>query len=426
MRRIKILEPLLVVLAIGIILVSIRYLPKPKDVDKAVLAEEKPTEQVVHDVRYGIIVDSLHCAYGKVGRNENISDILLAFDLPYEKVLELASGTKDVFDVRKIRSGNNYVAFTNNDSLNKDLLYFVYEISATKYVKYAFNDSIVATLGEKPVETRIAYAEGLIETSLWNALVESDSDPYVSVELSEVYAWVIDFFGIQKGDKFWVKYEEYFVEGEKVGVGKVLSCLMNHLGEDYYAFYYVQDSVGDYFDENANSLRRTFLKAPLRYKRISSKFSNSRLHPILKIRRPHHGVDYAAPKGTPVVSIGDGVVLKAQRSGGAGNMVKIKHNGTYTTAYLHLSGYGKNVKAGARVKQGQVIGYVGSTGLSTGAHLDFRVYKNGKAVDPLKMKSPPAKPVDSVNMPSYMLFVEQQMTELHELKKNSKFQTDES
>ena len=157
--------------------------------------------------------------------------------------------------------------------------------------------------------------------------------------------------------------------------------------------------MGDYFDDEANSLRRTFLKAPLRYKRISSRFSYSRMHPILKYRRPHLGVDYAAPRGTPVVAIGDGVVQRASwDKGGGGRVVKIKHNGTYTTQYMHLSKYGKGIKPGVHVKQGQIIGYVGASGLATGPHLDFRFYRNGKPIDPLKVKSPAAKPVDSTNL----------------------------
>jgi murein DD-endopeptidase MepM/ murein hydrolase activator NlpD len=230
-------------------------------------------------------------------------------------------------------------------------------------------------------------------------MVDNDTDPNLANELSEIYAWTIDFFGIQNGDNFKVIYENKFVDGERIGIGKVLAANFNHYGDDHFAFYFVQDSTGDYFDEKANSLRRTLLKAPLRYRRISSGFSYSRMHPILKYRRPHLGVDYAADRGTPVVSIGDGVVVFAKwDNGGGGRAVKIKHNGTYTTLYMHLSKYGKGIKAGAQVKQGQVIGYVGASGLATGPHLDFRIYRNGKPIDPLKVESPPALPVDSVNL----------------------------
>jgi murein DD-endopeptidase MepM/ murein hydrolase activator NlpD len=405
MKKNKILIVAIVLLLAGVLFIFIGVKDNDKTKESASANEE--IEEVVYEplMAYGINVDSLSLIKDKVKKNENLSDILLRHDVPYKRIHDLATNTREVFDVRKIRSGNKYTLIKDQDTTHNDLLYFVYEESATSYVVYSFEDSIRAYKGEKEVERRIAYAQGEIESSLWNALVEAESDPFVAVELSEVYAWVIDFFGIQKGDSFTIKYEQLYVDNEKIGVGRVLSSLFHHMGEDYYSFYYMQDSLGDYFDEEAQSLQRTFLKAPLKYRRISSKFSNSRLHPILKIRRPHHGVDYAAPKGTPVVSIGDGVVTKARKSGGAGKMVKVKHNGTYTTAYLHLSGYGKGVKEGAHVKQGQIIGYVGSTGLSTGPHLDFRVYKNGQAIDPLKMKSPPAKPVDSVHMDDYMRFI---------------------
>jgi murein DD-endopeptidase MepM/ murein hydrolase activator NlpD len=182
----------------------------------------------------------------------------------------------------------------------------------------------------------------------------------------------------------------------------------NHGNKDLYAFYFEQNGKGDYFDLEGNSLQRTFLKAPLRYSRISSGFSNSRLHPVLKIRRPHHGVDYAAPTGTPVYTVGDGVVIqKGYQKSGGGNYIKIKHNGTYTTVYMHLNGFAKGIKVGQHVKQGDLIGYVGSTGLATGPHLDFRFYRNGSAINPLKVESPPSKPVEEANREAFDSIVNQ-------------------
>jgi murein DD-endopeptidase MepM/ murein hydrolase activator NlpD len=244
-------------------------------------------------------------------------------------------------------------------------------------------------------------------------MIKNDINPVLSIELSEVYQWSIDFFGLQKGDKYKVIYENQFVEEKSVGLGKIIAAWFYHADKDFYAFYFIQDSIGDYFDDEANSLKRTFLKAPLRFSRISSRFSNSRFHPVLKIRRPHHGIDYAAPTGTPVQALGDGRVSEAGRKGGYGKYVKIKHNSVYTTGYAHLSRYGEGVRAGVYVKQGDIIGYVGSTGLSTGPHLDFRVYKNGSAIDPLKMESPPAKPVDSINLERYNLLIEKMSKKLN-------------
>ena len=176
-------------------------------------------------------------------------------------------------------------------------------------------------------------------------------------------------------------------------MGPIYAAEFEHMGKSYYAFRFSQDEGFDYFDDRGENLRKAFLKAPLSFSRISSRFSGSRLHPVLKIRRPHFGVDYAAPKGTPVMTIGDGTVVERGYKGGGGNTVKIKHNTVYTTLYLHLSGFAKGITPGARVRQGDVIGYVGSTGLSTGPHLDFRVYKNGSPVDPLKLDVPPGEPV---------------------------------
>ena len=181
------------------------------------------------------------------------------------------------------------------------------------------------------------------------------------------------------------------------GISKIHGAWFKHNGMEFWAIPFIQDGKRSYFDEAGNSLRKAFLKAPLRYSRISSGFSHSRLHPILKISRPHHGIDYAAPVGTPVLTVGDGFVNETGYSKGAGYYVKIKHNSVYATSYLHLSRFGKGVKKGAYVKQGDIIGYVGSTGLSTGPHLDFRFYKNGSAVNPLKVEAPPVEPISEKN-----------------------------
>jgi murein DD-endopeptidase MepM/ murein hydrolase activator NlpD len=234
-------------------------------------------------------------------------------------------------------------------------------------------------------------------------MVEIDENPLLALELSEIYAWSIDFFGLQKGDQFKVIYDESFVDSVSVGISRIHAAWFYHMGHEFWAIPFEQDSVVSFFDEDGNSLRKAFLKAPLRYSRISSGFSNSRLHPILKIRRPHHGVDYAAPAGTPVEAVGDGQVIAAAYERGGGNYVKIRHNGVYTTSYLHLSRFGKGIRKGVYVKQGDVIGYVGSTGLSTGPHLDFRFYKNGQPINPLKVEAPPVEPIHESNIRDYEL-----------------------
>jgi murein DD-endopeptidase MepM/ murein hydrolase activator NlpD len=349
----------------------------------------------IPEFAYGINIDSLKVIKGNVKKNEFLADILLRHGVDYQVIDYIARYTRDTFDVRKIRTGNKYSIICTKDS-SENALYFAYEISASSFVLYHLTDSLYAKRGAKEINIKIDSTSGLIQSSLWNALVGKNADPNLANKMSEIYAWTIDFFGLQKGDQYKAIYEQYFVEDQYISLGNVKAAKFYHGGRNLYAFYFEQNGAGDYFDEEGKSLQRTFLKAPLRYSRISSRFSNSRLHPVLKIRRPHHGVDYAAPSGTPVHTVGDGVIIKKgyQKRGG-GNYVKVKHNGTYSTTYMHLKGFAKGIKVGKHVKQGDLLGYVGQTGLATGPHLDFRFYRNGKAVNPLKVESPPSKPIDS-------------------------------
>ncbi|MFA5419580.1 MAG: peptidoglycan DD-metalloendopeptidase family protein [Bacteroidales bacterium] len=364
---------------------------------------EQSTDAVVTEpeVAYGIVVDSLDVNEGVVKKNEFLSDILLRHGVNYGMIDYLARNTRDTFDVRKIKSGNRYAVISQRDSTATPL-YFVYEISPVTYVLYSLSDTVSASIGRKSIEIVNDTLEGVIESSLWNSLVAKGADPNLANELSEIYAWTIDFFGLQKGDVYRAIYTKQYVEGQYIGLGRVEATLMLHGGDSLYAFYFIQNEKGDYFDEKGQSLQRAFLKAPLRFTRISSRFSNSRLHPVLKIRRPHHGVDYAAPEGTPVFSVGDGTIVKKafQRLGG-GNYITIKHNGTYSTTYMHLKGYAKGMAVGKHVRQGELIGYVGKTGLATGPHLDFRFYRNGSAIDPLKVESPPSLPIDAAYRASF-------------------------
>ncbi len=342
--------------------------------------------------KYGIPVDSLVLYEGVVLPRETLSDILSRYNVSSADIYKLAEKADGVFNLRRIKAGQNFSVLCLNDSM-QTVKYFIYEESPTSFVVFNLGDTINVYTAEREIERRIRISDGTIESSLWNAMISNGDDPQLALELSNIYAWTIDFFGIQRGDSYKVMFEELYVEGQRIGIGKIFTSVFRHLNNDYYAFYYEQDDDGDYFDEQANSLRKSFLKAPLQYSRISSHFSHRRLHPVHRVYRPHHGVDYAAPTGTPVMAIGDGKVTFARYKGAAGNMVEIVHNSVYKTQYLHLSKYGKGIREGVRVKQGQVIGYVGSTGTSTGPHLDFRVYENGKPVNPLTVKSPPAEPI---------------------------------
>lgn len=349
---------------------------------------------------YGILVDSFAVIKDTVKANQSLSDILLPYHINASMINTLSENSNGVFDLRKIRTGNKYTMLCTNDTMRK-AIYFIYESSPSDYVVFDLGDSLQVYAGEKEVKVKIVHSAGIIMGSLWKTMADAQADPNLAMALSEIYQWTIDFYAIQKGDEFKAIYEELYIGDESIGIGNILSASFKHGGKDIYAFRFVQDSKADYFDDAAASLRRSFLKAPLKFSRISSKFSNSRFHPVLRIRRPHHGVDYAAPRGTPVHAIGNGTVIAASFSGGAGRMVKIRHNNNYTTSYMHLLKFASGVRNGAHVSQGQVIGFVGSSGLSTGPHLDFRFYKNGAAIDPLKVESPPAEPVKNAYRPAF-------------------------
>ncbi len=344
---------------------------------------------------YGICIDTLVTEECVVCKNEIPSKILQSRGVSYNTIDFIAKKhKKSVFDITKIKVGNKYTFIKANDSLRTPL-FWIYEIDKVDFAVFSLTDSLTAWVGHKAVTTTTDYIEGEITSSLWNAMAEAGGDQNITLQLSDIYAWTVDFFGIQKGDKFKVLYEQQYIEEEKSGIGKIWAAELTNDKVVHKAYYFENGNKQDYFDENGENLRKAFLKAPLNYRRISSTFSNGRYHPVLKIVRPHHGVDYAAAAGTPVQSIGDGTVIdKGFQAKGGGNYLKIKHNSIYTTTYMHLKGFAKGISKGTKVKQGQVIGYVGSTGISTGPHLDFRMQKNGTYIDPLKFKSPSAPPVD--------------------------------
>ncbi|MCK4788122.1 MAG: peptidoglycan DD-metalloendopeptidase family protein [Desulfobacteraceae bacterium] len=351
---------------------------------------------------YGFPVDSFNITRGRIRWNEPLATLLSKkYKVDYAVIETVAQRAIGEFDLRKIRARNKYLVLKSLDSA-EIAQYFIYEHSPTEYVVFSLADSIWVEKRDRKIKNVRRYSSATIETSLWNAMIDNRLNPVLANDLSDIFAWTIDFFGLQKGDRFTAIYDEEYVDDTlSIGIGHIYSVVFNHMGKDYYAFQFVQDSVISFFDEQGNSLRKTFLKAPLRFNRISSGFSYSRLHPILKIRRPHTGIDYAAPIGTPVYSIGDGIVTQKKYTKQGGRQIKIKHNSIYVTAYLHLNGYAKGIKLGSHVKQGQLIGYVGKTGLSTGPHLDFRFWKNGKPVNPLKVKAPPVEPIKEFNMDPY-------------------------
>lgn len=377
---------------------------KPKETSNTTKpAQDTVVIEKIENLLYGIPVDSFTTERNSVKKNEFLGSILSNYKVDYSTIDALSRNYKDVFDVRKLKRGNNYMAFLTKDSVSS-LRYFVYEKSLSEYVVFSFTDSAFIYTGQKEIITQRKKGTGVIQSSLWNAMVDNNLNPMLAIELSEIYAWSIDFFGIAKGDSFAVIYDEQFVDEVSLGISKIHGAVFTHINHPYYAIPFVQDSVEHFFDDEGQSLRKAFLKAPLRFSRISSNFSNSRYHPVLKIFRPHHGVDYAAPKGTPVFTIGDGkIVDKGYQARGGGNFLKIKHNSVYTSVYMHLNNFAKGMNVGKFVKQGDLIGNVGATGLATGPHLDFRIYMNGKPVNPLKVEAPPVEPIKDVNLENFKI-----------------------
>lgn len=380
------------------------------------LSKEKEVERPAPVMLFNLPVDSFTIIPGSVRSGQNLSDILMKQGIPMTEIDAISKKSVLTFDVRKMKINNPFYFFMNKKQPSK-VEYFIYEINPVDYVVYDLSDSLRIYKEKKPIVTQIKTASGVITSSLWNTMKAQALNPVLAMDLSEIYAWSIDFFGIQKGDKFRVIYEENFVSGKSIGIGRIFAAQFVHAKEDFYAFRFTQNNEESYFDNKGKSLKKAFLKAPLKFNRISSQFSNARFHPVLKIYRPHHGVDYAAPTGTPVFSIGEGTVIaKAYQAGGGGNYLKIKHNSVYTTSYMHLSKFGTGIANGVRVKQGQIIGYVGSTGLSSGPHLDFRVFMNGSPVNPLTIKSPPTEPVFEKNMKDYTILRDSMMTKLVAIK----------
>ena len=358
-------------------------------------------EKIDYD-KFGFIRDSFNVVKGKIKKNETLADILIGsgIGIDYNLITDIYNKAKPKFDFRKIRPNKNFYVYTTNDSLAK-FHAFVYEIDKIKYINVELKDSLYVSINHREIVTKEKSISGTINSSLYETLSELNSSIVLAGELADVFAWQIDFYTIQKGDQFFAVYEELFVDDKSVGIGDILAARFIHKNNNYNAFLYEQNGQNEYFDEEGKSLQKEFLKAPLKYRRISSHYSGRRLHPILRVYKPHRGIDYAAAVGTPVQSVGDGIVTKVGRNGAAGKMVKIRHNSVYSSAYLHLSGYGKNIKSGIKVKQGQIIGFVGSTGRSTGPHLDFRFWKNGSLVNYLNQKFPSSKSVVDSNMTEF-------------------------
>lgn len=360
---------------------------------------ETQHEKRVPTLLYGIDIEGYTIVNDTIRSGETVGGILGRRGISAVTVDRLDKVARDIFPLRQIRADNAYTVFTRHeaDSLGeRDIVdYVVYHRNAIDYVVFGFRgDSVTVECGSRPITVERKCCRATINSSLWGTIMERDLPYALAAEFEDIYQWTVDFFGIQAGDSFAVIYDEKYVDGKSVGIGRIYGAEFNHSGKQYYAIPYAQEEGKlRYWEANGESLRKQLLKAPLKYTRISSKFSRSRLHPVHKVYRPHLGVDYAAPSGTPVHSVADGTVIFAGWGGGGGNTIKIKHAGNLQTGYLHLKSFAKGIRKGSKVSQGQLIGYVGSTGTSTGPHLDYRIWKNGTPIDPLKVPQEPAEPI---------------------------------
>ena len=315
---------------------------------------------------YGINCEDLILIKDTVQPHQNLSDILSKYKVPNAVIHAVAFSSRPVFDVRKIKAGNLFCIIRDKNTTKK-VRYFVYEINPVDYVIFKLEDPTTISLGKKPVLIEIETVSESIESSLWETLTEKEIDHELAIKLSEIYAWAIDFHHLQKGDGFQAIFEKKFIKGKPIGLGRIKAARIYHKGQFFYAFYFEK------------------------YK-------------------AHFGIDYAAKTGTPIISTGDGVVVKTGYDSKNGRYVKIKHNGIYTTQYLHMSRIARGIKPRVKVEQGDIIGYVGSTGLATGPHLCYRFWKNGRQINPLKEDIPSIEPVKKENLQQF----NQQMAELNQ------------
>ena len=374
---------------VAYLLVGVDLRPKVEYVEEA--TEEIPQDTLLlPPSAYGIPMEGFVLEAGTVKPGATFGQLLGAHGVPMGTVHELVDLASPHFDVRRMRSGHPY-AFIFADDTEHVPHYFIYEADPVEYLVFGLQDSLSVRTGRRPVETSEHSVSVAVTGALYNDLSKAGADPMLAMMLSEVFAWTVDFHRIQKEDRFTVVYSEQQVDGQRYGHPRVLAARYSSGGRVKQAFRFQQDDGIQYFDEEGNSLRKAFLKAPLKYSRISSGFSAKRLHPVQKVMKAHLGTDYAAPYGTPILAVGDGVVETAGQTGGNGKFVKIRHNTVYSTQYLHMRKI--LVKQGQRVQQGDVIGEVGSTGLATGPHVCFRFWKNGQQVDHRKEEFPSAEPV---------------------------------
>ena len=360
-------------------------------------------------IEYGFDADTFLVVKHEIQSGQSLGKILSDFGVSYAQIDKIARKTRRTeYDVRNLKAGHPYAMFCVLDTSGREnAQIFVYEEDKINYVVYDFRDTLKVYEAQKPVEVKLIEDAGIIEKGssffLTGAAIGM-SDRLCEIISDEIYCWTLDFRNVQPGDRFKVLYEAKYLSGEFVGVGDVKAVYFKHLGADFYAFPFNDTGFDDYFDQDGKNLRKFFLKTPVKNSRISSRFSKNRFHPVQKRWKSHKGTDYAAARGTPIWATADGVIDAATYNKFNGNYVKVRHNGTYSTQYLHMSKIAKGIRPGVHVKQGQTIGYVGSTGLATGPHVCYRFWKNGVQVDPFKTKLPPSDPISDASRISFEFY----------------------
>ena len=334
----------------------------------------------------------------EVKRGESLGSIMSEWGISQDKIHLASQKAASFVDLRKIRRGNPLYAYT--DSIKGTTAFIVYQPSVDRFLVFDLRDSVLVHEGVFPVSKVPRTASGTIESSLYQAVTDAEFPAELAMKLSEIFAWQISFFHLQPGDDFSIVYEDHIVNGQSIETD-IKGARMNHEGEEFFAFYFPSDSVSGFYDETGHALKRPFLRAPIEYTRISSRYSLSRFHPVQKRYKPHLGTDFAAPTGTPIVATADGSVTHASYTGGNGNYVRIRHNDVYSTGYLHMSRIANGIRPGVRVEQGQLIGYVGSTGIATGPHVCYRFWENGRQVDAMRVEMPPSEPLSEALLPQF-------------------------
>ncbi len=378
--------------------------------EKPEIVKTEPVVEIEPLKEFGFVLEDYIVKRDTIKNGDSFGEILQRHNIGYPRIFNIAEKAKDSFDIRKLRTGQPYLLLfdkNNTDSIQKPES-FIYQENSIDYVVINFKDSINAYKRKKPITIVEKEASGIVMNNL-SETMENQGLPYTLInDMSDIYAWTIDFFRLQKGDRFKIVYKQRFIDDSiYAGIESIDAAYFEHKKEPFYAFNFEVDStknISDYFDENTKSLRRTFLKAPVQFSRISSRYNlNRRIAYYGYKLRPHKGTDFAAPIGTPILATANGTVTESTRRGGNGKYVKIKHNGTYSTQYLHMKN--QNVKKGQFVKQGDVIGWVGMTGNTGGPHVCYRFWKNGKQVDPFREKLPAAESIPDSLKTKYVNFI---------------------